>query len=236
MTRPRAFSRRPAPCTFADRRDAGRALAELLTPYLSEHLPGAAGAHRVVVLGLARGGVPVAWEVAAALGAPLDVFVVRKLGVPRQPELAMGALAGGRVVINERVIRSLGISAEVLQAVIERERNELQRRERAYRGNRPPAELRGRMVIVVDDGIATGASVLAAVRAIQAAEPASIVVGVPVAARAACRKIAQEADDVVCVSTPEDFDAVGQAYRDFHQVSDDEVRDLLATPTTRTAG
>lgn len=232
MTRPGAYLRQPAPRTFHDRRDAGRALAELLTGYLSDYLPGVAGAQGVVVLGLARGGVPVAWEVAAALGAPLDVFLVRKLGVPQQPELAMGALAGGQVVMNDEVVRSLRISDDEVQSVIARETTELDRRERAYRGDRPPADLRGRVVILVDDGIATGASVLAAVRAVQAAEPASIIVAVPVAPASASRKIAQEADDIVCVTTPDAFDAVGQVYRDFDQTDDDEVRDLLAAPTT----
>ncbi|WP_125078093.1 phosphoribosyltransferase [Mycobacterium sp. P7213] len=236
MTRRGAYLRQPAPRTFSDRRDAGRVLAELVTGYLADSLPAAAGAQGVVVLGLARGGVPVAWEVAAALRAPLDVFLVRKIGVPQQPELAMGALAGGQVVMNDEVVRSLAIGRDVVQSVIERETTELRRRERAYRGDRPATDLRGRVVILVDDGIATGASVLAAVRVVQAAEPASIIVAVPVAARSACRKIAQEADDVVCVTSPEAFDAVGQVYRNFDQTTDDEVRDLLAAPTTgRTA-
>ncbi|MCV7385171.1 phosphoribosyltransferase [Mycolicibacter longobardus] len=224
MTRPGAFLRQPASRTFRDRRDAGRVLAGHLSDYRN--------ADGLLVLGLARGGVPVAWEVAAALHAPLDVFLVRKLGVPQQPELAMGALAGGQVVMNDQVITDLRISDEAVQAVIERETAELRRRERAYRGDRPAAVLHGQVVILVDDGIATGASVLAAVRAVQAAEPASIVVAVPVGPLSACRKIAQEADDVVCATMPAAFDAVGQAYLDFHQVSDDEVRDLLATPTT----
>lgn len=224
MTGPGAFLRHSAARTFRDRRDAGRVLAG--------HLTNLKGAQDLVVLGMARGGVPVAWEVAAALHAPLDVFLVRKLGVPQQPELAMGALAGDQVVMNDHVVTSLGISDEAVQSVIERESAELRRRERAYRGDRPPADLHGRVVILVDDGIATGASVLAAVRAIQAAEPASIIVAAPVGPLSACRKIAQEADDIVCATMPAAFDAVGQAYLDFHQVGDDEVRDLLATPTT----
>lgn len=228
MTRPGGSNQTSVPRTFRDRRDAGRVLAGFLSEYR--------GAHGLVVLGLARGGVPVAWEVAAALQAPLDVFLVRKLGVPQQPELAMGALAGGQVVMNDQVVSGLGISEDVVQSVIDRETAELRRRERAYRGDRPAADLRGRVVILVDDGIATGASVLAAVRSVQSAEPASIVVAVPVAPGSACRKIAEEADDVVCVTTPDVFDAVGQAYFDFHQADDDEVRDLLAAPTTgRTA-
>lgn len=222
MTRPGRLNQTSAR-TFRDRREAGRVLAERLAEYR--------GADGLLVLGLARGGVPVAWEVAAALNAPLDVFVVRKLGVPQQPELAMGALAGGQVVMNDQVVSSLGIDDHAVNSVIERESAELRRREHAYRGDRPAAELRGKVVILVDDGIATGASVLAAVRAVQSAEAASTVVAVPVGPLSACRKIAQEADDVVCATMPDAFDAVGQAYLDFHQVSDDEVRDLLGTPT-----
>lgn len=223
MTRP-SRSNPASARTFRDRRDAGRVLADRLADYRD--------ADGLLVLGLARGGVPVGWEVAAALNAPLDVFLVRKLGVPQQPELAMGALAGGQVVMNDQVLSSLGIGGAEVQSVIDRESAELRRREHAYRGGRPPADLHGRVVILVDDGIATGASVLAAVRAVQSAEPARTVVAVPVGPLSACRKIAQEADDVVCATMPDSFDAVGQAYLDFRQVSDDEVRDLLATPTT----
>ena len=226
MSRPGQFLRRTsAPRTYRDRGDAGRALAACLTAYRDTD--------GLLVLGLARGGVPVGWEVAAALRAPLDVFLVRKLGVPTWPELAMGALAsGGHVVVNDQVVADLGISSAVLASVIEREEAELRRREIAYRGDRPAADLRGRVVILVDDGIATGASMLAAVRAVQSAEPASTVVAVPVGPPSACRKIAQEADEVVCPTMPAQFDTVGQRYLDFHQVSDDEVRTLLATPTT----
>ncbi|MEB3034953.1 phosphoribosyltransferase [[Mycobacterium] nativiensis] len=227
MTRPGHFLRQQsAPRrTFRDRADAGRTLATFLTDYR--------GTDSLLVLGLARGGVPVGWEVAAALRAPLDVFLVRKLGVPTWPELAMGALAsGGHVVLNDDVVADLGISSEVLRSVIDREEAELRRREVAYRGDRPTADLHGRVVILVDDGIATGASMLVAVRAVQSAEPASTVVAVPLGPESACRKIAQEADDVVCATMPAQFDTVGQGYRDFHQVSDDEVRTLLATPTT----
>jgi putative phosphoribosyl transferase len=224
MTQPGAWTHTAAR-TFRDRHDAGRFLAEQLAEFRR--------ADNLLVLALPRGGVPVGWEVAAALQAPLDVFLVRKLGVPRWPELAMGALAsGGLVVLNDHVVADLGISSEALQSVVGRESAELQRRERAYRGDRPPAHLHGRVVIVVDDGIATGASVLAAVRAVQAAEPARTVVAVPVGPLSACRKIAQEADEVVCATMPAAFDAVGQSYIDFRQVTDDEVRDLLATPTT----
>jgi predicted phosphoribosyltransferase len=191
------------------------------------------GRDEVLVLGLARGGVPVGWEVAAALQAPLDVFLVRKLGAPQWPELAMGALAsGGRVVMNDDVVSSLHVSDAAVQAVVEREKAELHRREQAYRGDRPAADPHGRIVILVDDGIATGASMLAAVRAVRSADPVSIVVAVPVGPASACQTIGQEADDVVCASMPAAFDAVGQAYVDFHQVNDDEVRELLAEPTT----
>jgi putative phosphoribosyl transferase len=209
--------------TFRDRREAGRVLAHELAPY--------AGRDGVLVLGLARGGVPVGWEVAAALGADFDVFLVRKLGVPQWPELAMGALAsGGGVVMNESVVSSLRISDEQVRDVIDRESAELRRREGAYRGGRAVADPRGRTVIVVDDGIATGASILAAVRALRAAGPEAIVVAVPVGPRSVCQLLAQEADGVVCATMPDDFEAVGQVFADFHQVSDDEVRDLLATP------
>lgn len=210
--------------TFRDRAEAGRALAEQLSAYR--------GGAAVLVLGLARGGVPVGWEVAAALRAPLDVFLVRKLSVPQWPELAVGALtSGGRVVMNDAVVCDLHISDEAIRAAVSRETAELQRRERAYRGDRPRADLSGRVVLLVDDGIATGASMLAAVRAVQAGNPAETVVAVPVGPASACRRIAQEADDVVCVTTPVPFNAVGQAYWDFHQVDDDEVRWLLGTPT-----
>lgn len=215
----------PTPArTFRDRREAGCALAEELSAYRARA--------DLLVLGLARGGVPVGREVAAALRAPFDVFVVRKLGAPRWSELAMGALtSGGRVVTNDSVIAGLNISDEELQSVIEREMAELRRREHVYRGDRPPAELRDRTVVVVDDGIATGASMLASVRAIQTGGPAAIVVAVPVGPASACQKLAEEADDVVCASMPAAFEAVGQAYLDFGQVSDDEVIALLTQST-----
>lgn len=199
---------------------------------LAEALSAYRGRDDVLVLGLARGGVPVGWEVAAALAAPLDVFLVRKLGVPHWPELAMGALAsGGQVVMNDSVVSELDISDDAIRSVVARETVELHRREELYRGNRPAADPRGRVVILVDDGIATGATMLVSVQAVRAAEPASTVVAVPVGPVSACEKIAQVADEVVCATTPAAFDAVGQAYVDFHQVSDDEVRELLATPT-----
>jgi putative phosphoribosyl transferase len=218
------LTRRNARRTFRDRRDAGQVLAQELAPYQ--------GREDLLVLGLARGGVPVGWEVAAALNAPLDVFLVRKLGVPQWEELAMGALAtGGGVVVNDNLVRSLGIRDEQLQAAIARETEELHRRETAYRGGRAPVDMAGKTVILVDDGIATGASMLVAVRAVRAANPARVVVAVPVGPLSACRELAQEADDVVCATMPPGFEAVGQVFEDFHQVSDDEVRELLATPT-----
>jgi putative phosphoribosyl transferase len=216
---------RGAAGTFSDRREAGRILADALSA--------CRGTEGLLVLGLPRGGVPVAWEVAAALHAPLDVFVVRKLGAPRWEELALGALAsGGLVVLNDDVVRSLRISDEQLAQVIEKESAELTRREAAYRGGQPPIEPAGKTVILVDDGIATGASMQAAVRAIRTAGPAKIVVAVPVAPPSAYRQLAGAADDVVCVEVPASFLAVGEYYRDFSQTSDDEVRELLATTTT----
>jgi putative phosphoribosyl transferase len=222
------LARRSARRTFRDRREAGQVLAEALTAYHGEE--------NLLVLGLARGGVPVGWEVAASLRATLDVFLVRKLGVPQWPELAMGALAsGGGLVVNDNVIRNLGISDEQLRETIEKETEELNRRERAYRGERAPADPAGKTAILVDDGIATGASMLAAVRAVRAADPAKVVVAVPVGPPSACRQLAGEADDVVCATMPSSFEAVGQVYSDFHQVSDDEVREFLAKPTTEDA-
>ncbi|OBA88703.1 phosphoribosyl transferase [Mycobacteriaceae bacterium 1482268.1] len=218
------LARRSARRTFRDRREAGQVLAEELAAYR--------GRDDLLVLGLARGGVPVGWEVAAALRAPLDVFLVRKLGVPQWEELAMGALAsGGGLVVNDNLMASLGISDEALRATIDRETTELHRRETAYRGDRPPADPKDLTAIIVDDGIATGASMLAAVRAVRATQPASVVVAVPVGPASACNQLGREADDVVCATMPPGFEAVGQVYADFHQVSDDEVRELLAMPT-----
>jgi putative phosphoribosyl transferase len=223
MNRPGHFLRRTSRRTFRDRREAGRVLAEELVAYRDK--PG------LLVLGLARGGVPVGWEVAAALRAELDVFLVRKLGVPQWSELAMGALAsGGVVVMNDNVVSSLRISDEQVREVVDRETIELDRRERAYRGGRPVADPRGKTVILVDDGIATGASMLAGLRALRVSNPESIVVAVPVGPQSACQELAREADDVVCATMPSDFEAVGQVFADFRQVTDDEVRELLATP------
>jgi predicted phosphoribosyltransferase len=224
MNRPGGFLRRASRRTFRDRREAGRVLAEELATYRDKD--------GLLVLGLPRGGVPVAWEVAAALHAELDVLLVRKLGVPHWTELAMGALAsGGSVVMNDNVVTSLRISDDQVRAVIDRETLELERREQAYRGGRPVADPRDKTVILVDDGIATGASMLAGVRALRASNPESIVVAVPVGPQSVCQELAREADDVVCATMPNDFEAVGQVFVDFHQVTDDEVRELLATPT-----
>jgi len=227
VNRPSGFLRRTTRRTFRDRREAGRALATELASYR--------GKDGLLVLGLARGGVPVGWEVAFALHAELDVFLVRKLGVPQWPELAMGALAsGGVVVMNDSVVSSLRISDEQVHAVIDRETAELNRREHAYRGGRPVADPHGKTVILVDDGIATGASMLAAVRALRTHRdgPEAIIVAVPVGPQLACQELAHVADDVVCATVPPDFEAVGQVFVDFHQVTDDEVRELLATPTS----
>lgn len=187
-----------------------------------------------VVLGLPRGGVPVAAEVAAALRASFDVFVVRKLGVPGQPELAMGAIASGGVrVLNEAIVRHLGISAAAIDEVAERELSELARRERVYRGDRSAIQLAGLTVVLVDDGLATGATMRAAVEAVRASGPGRIVVAVPVGASASCQLVADVADDVVCLHAPVSFGAVGVYYTGFGQTTDDEVRRLLDSQVRR---
>jgi putative phosphoribosyl transferase len=206
---------------FANRQEAGRELAAMLGDL--------AGDADVVVLGLPRGGVPVAREVADALGAPLDVFVVRKLGAPSQPELALGAIAsGGVVVLNDEIVRHLGIGAAQLQPIIDAQRAEVEARDHLYRGDRPPLALGGRTAVLVDDGLATGATMRAAVAAVRQQGAASVIVAVPVAAVEAVELVRHEADRVVVVATPRDFVAVGLWYRDFLQVSDGEVRRLLA--------
>jgi putative phosphoribosyl transferase len=206
---------------FRDRADAGRLLATRLTAY--------ANRQDVLVLGLPRGGVPVAYEVAQALRAPLDVFVVRKLGAPGQEELAMGAAAtGGVVLLNPEVVRYLEIGDAELRAVIESEQRELERRNRLYRGDRPPPDVKGRTVILVDDGLATGASMRAACEALRQLGPARLVVAVPVAPVETCAEMRAEADEVVCAMTPEPFHGVGMWYEDFTQTTDTQVRDLLA--------
>lgn len=207
---------------FADRREAGRQLAALLRPL--------AGDPDVIVLGLPRGGVPVAYEAAEALDAPLDVFVVRKLGVPGHEEYAMGAIASGGIrVVNHEVVRQLQITAAAIEAVERDERRELERRERLYRGDRPVPSLRDRTVVLVDDGLATGSTMLAAVQAVRTQRPRRIVVAVPVASREACDTLRREADECVCVATPDPFYGVGLWYQNFNQTTDDEVQQLLAT-------
>ena len=205
---------------FENRAQAGRILAAQLAEYR--------GRPEVLVLGLPRGGVPVAFEVAQALGVPLDVYLVRKLGVPGHAELAMGAIASGGVrVVNQAMLRSLRISPQQLDAVIRAEEAELRRQERVYRGDRPPPDVSGRTAILVDDGLATGATMQAAVAALRSAGPKEVVVAVPVAPPETCAELEAEADRVVCALTPEPFYAVGAWYRDFSQTSDDEVRELL---------
>lgn len=207
---------------FRDRRAAGAELAAQLVGY--RKAPG------LLVLALPRGGVPVAYEIAMALGAELDVLVVRKLGVPQQPELALGALAsGGATVFNDDVIGAIGITRSHLDVIARAERIELQRRERAYRGDRGPLNVRGRTVIVVDDGLATGASMRAAVAALRSMQPAKVVVAVPVAPIETAEEFMHVADDFVCIETPRDFHSVGWWYRDFDQTQDDEVRALLSS-------
>jgi putative phosphoribosyl transferase len=201
---------------FHDRTDAGRQLASLLTVH--------AHRHDVVVLALPRGGVPVAVEVARALGAPLDIFVVRKLGVPGHPELAMGAIAtGGVQVLNDDVIDELDIPRELVEQATVRERLELERRDRLYRGDRPTPLLTGRTVIVIDDGLATGSTMEAALSALRRHNPSRIIVAVPIGSAEACLRLKRVADDVVCAYTPTPFDAVGRWYERFDQVGDEEV-------------
>lgn len=213
---------------FHDRADAGRALAKQLHDY--------AGRHDLVVLALPRGGVPVGFQVAEALGAPLEVFLVRKLGTPGHRELAMGAIASGGVrVVNDEVVRWLSIRPEQIESVAREEEQELIRREAAYNAGRPPVSLKGRVVILVDDGLATGSTMKAAVQAVKQHEPNRVIVAVPVGAPETCRDLRQYADEVICASTPEPFSAVGQWYVIFDQTSDDEVRELLAGAAERQA-
>jgi putative phosphoribosyl transferase len=205
---------------FKDRRDAGRALAKALEAWRGR--PG------VLVLALPRGGVPVAWEVARALGAPLDVLVVRKLGFPGQEEYAMGAIAPGGVRVMGEADAGWPVSARELEAVVAREQAELVRREQRYRGGRPPLDLAGRVLILVDDGLATGATMRAAVQAARAGDPKQVIVAVPVASTEAVQSLSALADEVVCLFTPKHFRAVGLWYQDFTQTSDEEVDRLLA--------
>ena len=206
---------------FQDRRDAGRALAAALRKY--------AGRDDVVVLALPRGGVPVAYEVASALGAPLDLFLVRKLGTPGHRELAMGAIASGGVrVLNDDVVRWYGIPNDAIEAVAREEERELVRRERAYREGRESVPIEGRLAILVDDGLATGSTMRAAVKAARQLGPSAVVMAVPVGARETCDELPAIADEVACLRTPEPFSAVGQWYLDFDQTTDEEVRRLLS--------
>ena len=213
---------------YLDRRDAGAELGRKLHRYIDRD---------VVVLGLPRGGVPVAFEVARALAAELDIFVVRKLGVPGQRELAMGAIASGGVrVLNHQVVSWLRIPEPVIEEVAREEQAELERRERLYRGGRSPLEIRDRIVVLVDDGLATGSTMRAAVQAVRLDHPSRIIVAVPVAPKSTCTELESLADEVVCAHTPEAFSAVGQWYREFSPTVDDEVRELLYfTSLARTA-
>jgi predicted phosphoribosyltransferase len=206
---------------FRDRSEAGRLLAQRLSHYQNRK--------DVIVLALPRGGVPVGYEVAAAIGAPLDVFLVRKLGVPGHRELAMGAIAsGGAVVVNQDVVGELRIRPEAIEAVAAEEAQELRRREQAYRPGKPPLSVEGKTVILVDDGLATGASMRSAIKALKMQNPARVVVAVPVAPPTTCRDLQSEVDEVICLSTPIYFYAVGAAYRNFDQTSDEDVKALLA--------
>jgi predicted phosphoribosyltransferase len=205
---------------FKDRRDAGKKLANELLPY--------AGRADVSVFGLPRGGVPVAYEVAVRLHAPLDVFIVRKLGLPGREELAIGAIASGGIrVLNDEIIRMLNVQAEVIEMVARRELEELRRREQSYRGDRPALQVQDRIIILVDDGLATGASMRAAVGGLRAQHPSRIVVAVPTAAPKVCEAFRHEVDEIVCAMTPDPFFGVGRWYEEFRQTSDEEVALLL---------
>ena len=209
---------------FKDRRDAGRKLAQELSAYT--------GRSDVIVLALPRGGVPVAYEVARALSVPLDIFIVRKLGLPGHEELAIGAIASGDVrVLNDDIVHALKIPQGMIETVTRQELQELERRERAYRGDRPAPEVRGRIVILIDDGLATGASMRAAVAALRLQNPARIVVAVPTAALETCEAFRPEVDEIVCAMTPEPFYGVGRWYEDFSQTTDEEVQALLEEAT-----
>ena len=214
---------------FVDRTQAGRLLAARLTHY--------AGRQDTIVLALPRGGVPVAFEIARALSAPLDVFLVRKLGLPGHEELAMGAIATGGVrVLNRDVVAYLDIPQSIIDVVALQEEQELERRERLYRGDRPPPDVRGLTVILVDDGLATGSTMRAAIAALEKLEPKRIVVAVPVAPPSAIEELKGEVDEIVCDLTAEPFDGVGRWYRDFSQTTDQEVRSLLDRAATRVVG
>ncbi len=213
---------------FRDREEAGRMLADKLRRY--------AGDPNALVLGLPRGGMAPAYEVAAALDLPLDVLVVRKLGTPGQQELAMGAISrGGIRVLNEDVVRGLRIPQSKIDEAIKREAPELERREKLFRGDRSPLALAGRTVIVVDDGLATGSTMLAAIQCVRVQKPSRIVMAVPVAPPKTCERFRSEVDELICLSTPEEFSAVGEWYDDFAQVDDAEVVDLMKKGAARSA-
>jgi putative phosphoribosyl transferase len=215
------MSRESSRRLFRDRTEAGRLLANELRAY--------ANRPDVLVLGLPRGGVPVAYEVAKELGAPLDIILVRKLGVPGEQELAMGAIASGGVrVLNDDVIRMINIPDSVIDAVTAREQRELERRERLYRGSRPVPSLRGRTIILVDDGIATGATIRAAIALVRQQQPAAVVVATPVAPPSTCDELQADVDDLVCVMQPEAFLAIGYWYEAFPQTTDEEIGALLS--------
>jgi putative phosphoribosyl transferase len=205
---------------FKDRADAGRRLSSRLSQF--------AGHDGVLVLALPRGGVPVGFEIARALMSPLDVLVVRKLGVPGQEELAMGAIASGGIhVINSDIVHALDISVQQVNETVAHEQRELERREQLYRGNRKAPDIRDHTVILIDDGVATGSTMRVAISAVRQQNPALLIVAVPVGSNSVCRQLDNEADSVVCLHTPVDFYAVGQWYRSFTQTSDEEVRELL---------
>lgn len=205
---------------FSDRKEAGQILAGQLASYGNRK--------DVIVLGIPRGGVPVAFEIAMALNAPLDVFVSRKLGVPAQEELAFGAIsAGGVRILDTEVVNAEGISSEEIERITKRETREMERRELAYRGGKPALDVERRTVVLVDDGIATGSSMLAAIKALRLLKPAQVVVAAPVAPASTYAHLRSEVDDLVCPLTPEFFQAIGQFYEDFSQVTDEEVRSLL---------
>jgi putative phosphoribosyl transferase len=205
---------------FADRAEAGRKLAERLS---AGRFP-----ENTIVLALPRGGVPVGFAIARRLKLPLDVLVVRKLGVPWEPELALGAIAGSTCVLDEPLIGELRIRSEEIERMVQRERAEIGRREEIYRGARPPVNVRGRSVILTDDGVATGNTMLAAARCLRGLKPAAVTIAVPVGSREACEQLRTEADDLICLATPAPFFGVGQWYRDFRQVENAEVQDMLA--------
>jgi predicted phosphoribosyltransferase len=214
---------------FRDRTEAGQVLARGLQQYKNQP--------DVLILGLPRGGVPVAYEVARELNAPLDVFVVRKLGVPGHEELGMGAIATGGVrILHEGIVREVGISPETIEAVSAREQAELERRERLYRGDRPAPTIKGRTVVIVDDGLATGSTMKAAIKAVRQQDPRQVIVAVPTAPSETCEQLKESADHVVCALTPEPFFAVGGSYADFTQITDEEVRDLIASAANISPG